>query len=114
VTIRDQRTAELRATLAQIEYDGWSFDVLDSSSQHFLQLSFVDKGGVRWSSRKWVISAHATKSEIVQTAFKAVMTALEHEARESFLYRGRPILGPHFDIDQLHDLCGRRDAEDRR
>lgn len=59
-----------------------------------------------WKGRKWFISMHMTKSEIVQTAFKAVMTAAEHEIRESFLYRSRAIFCPHYDVDQLHALRG--------
>lgn len=57
-------------------------------------------------SRKWMLSPHMTKSEVVQTAFKAVMTAEEHETREKFSYRGQPVFGPHFDLDQLVRICG--------
>lgn len=62
--------------------------------------------------RKWLLSEHMTKSELVQTAFKAVVTALEHEAREHFLYKGRPVFGPHFDVDELSLLAasGNRDV----
>ncbi len=56
-------------------------------------------------SRKWRLSEHMTRSEVVQTALKAVLTAVEHEAREKFLYRGRAIFGPHFDVDELARLC---------
>lgn len=54
-----------------------------------------------YKGRKWYISPYATDSEIVLTAFKAAATALEHEAREAFLYKGQAILGPHFDVDFL-------------
>jgi len=52
-------------------------------------------------TRKWYISRESTKSEVVQTAFKCVLTSLEHEAREVFTYRGQPVFGPHFDVDHL-------------
>ena len=42
-----------------------------------------------------------THGEIVQTVFKATMTALEHEAREMFLYKGVSVLDPHYDIEKL-------------
>ena len=42
--------------------------------------------------------------EIVQTAFKAVLTALEHEARENFTYRGHSIFDPHWDVEKLVEL----------
>jgi hypothetical protein len=49
-----------------------------------------------------------TTSEIVQTAFKAVMTSQEHIAREFFTYRGKQVFGPHFDVEKLADLCESR------
>lgn len=44
------------------------------------------------------------KNEIVTTAFKAVMTAMEHEVRENFRYRGASIFNPHMDPDKLVDF----------
>lgn len=49
-----------------------------------------------------------TVSELVQTALKAVLTAVEHEVREQFLYRGRAIFNPHCDVEELVALCERR------
>lgn len=51
--------------------------------------------------RKWKLSEHMTKSEVVRTMFIAVMTAIEHETRELFTYRGEAIFGPHVDVDAL-------------
>ena len=42
-----------------------------------------------------------TKSEFIQTVFKAVETAEEHEIRENFEYKGEPIFSPHYDVDKL-------------
>lgn len=66
-----------------------------------LQLEFPDG----WKSRKWFLSPHMTKGELVQTCLKAVLTAEEHEAREKFLYRGRAVLGPHIDIEALYQAA---------
>jgi hypothetical protein len=55
-----------------------------------------------------------TKSEVVQTAFKAALTAIEHEARERFTYRGQSIFDPHYDVDQLVELRARADCLDER
>lgn len=63
-----------------------------------------------WKGRKWLISKHSTDGEIVQTVFKAVLTAMEHEAREQFLYRGFSIFDPHYDIDKLVELRRQPDA----
>lgn len=59
------------------------------------------------STRKWILSEHMTKSELVQTAFKCYATSLEHQARESFTYRGRRVFGPHCDVDKLWELVGK-------
>ena len=48
---------------------------------------------------------HMCKSEFIQTAFMAVLAAIEHEARELFKYKGQSVLGPHFDLDIVHQLC---------
>lgn len=109
--------ARLRDILATVQFGDWRFVVghAPDGSAPYLQIRFdapcsttgEEKG---WSSRKWALSFNMTRSEVVLTAFKAVLTALEHEARENFLYRGRAILGPHFDVDLLHELCGLGDA----
>lgn len=64
------------------------------------------------SSRKWLLSRHMTESELVQTALKCVLTAVEHEAREFFTYCGQPIFRPHYNVHALLELCeqGRLDV----
>lgn len=61
-------------------------------------------------TRKWLLSPDMTDSEVVQTAFKCCWTSFEHRCREAFLYRGRRIFGPHFDVDDLWRLCAGREA----
>jgi len=60
--------------------------------------------------RKWFISRHATKSEIVLTCLKAAITNAEHEVREAFTYDGAPIFQPHIDVDALVKACESSDA----
>lgn len=57
-----------------------------------------------WNGRWWRLSQNMTPGEIVQTVFKATMTAMEHEAREMFLYKGVTVLDPHYDIDKLAEF----------
>lgn len=72
----------------------------------WLQPVFVDSISEEpQSGRKWRLSEHMTKSEVVLTAWKAVLTAEEHEARERFRYRGARIFGPHIDVDVLADIA---------
>lgn len=60
-------------------------------------------------TRKWFLSPEMSKSEIVATAFKCVLTSMEHRTREWFLYRGRAIYQPHYDVDALHAICLERE-----
>ena|SRR5208282_1686009 len=55
--------------------------------------------------RKWLMSEHMVKSEVIATALKAVLGAEEHEARELFKYKGKAIFNPHIDVEMLHAAC---------
>ena len=99
----------VRAILSEVEYPGYRFQV-GGVDRAWLQAVFAERCAVTGAlteqfTRKWYISAQATRSEVVQTALKCVLTALEHEAREHFKYRGRPIFGPHFNVDALFEIC---------
>lgn len=102
---------EMRAVVAEVKFPSWVFVVKDGHGGIHLQGFFKARDAttyVGWrnhSTRKWLLSPYMTKSEIVQTAFKCVLTAVEHEAREFFTYKGKPIFGPHFDVDALRDLA---------
>lgn len=101
------KTTEMQDLVsANIQYKDWSFYVGRNGSTAYLQAQFVDEGK-RQHGRKWMLSEFMTKSEIIQTALKAVLAAEEHEAREKFLYRGKSIFGPHFDVDELAGICDR-------
>ena len=58
---------------------------------------------VSWTSRKWMLSPHMVKSEVVRTIYKAYVTAVMHEADELFTYKGVAIYSPHYDVDNLVD-----------
>ena len=104
------------AALAQCAFDDWKL-VAKQDGEHgvYLQVRATTADAttgesLEWGGRKWRLSVHMTKSEIVQTALMAVLAAVEHEARERFLYKGKPIFGPHHDVDALVGICERRDA----
>lgn len=92
---------QIEGILDDVEFEGWKVIARFDSTKPYLQLQF-EADGHEWRGRKWMLSYHMTKSEIVQTALAAVLAAVEHEAREHFLYRGQAIFGPHFDVDALH------------
>lgn len=94
------------AILSNVSFPGMKFFVGDKNGVLYLQIEASTPCNVTgrphtWRSRKWMLSQHMTKSELVQTAFKATLTALEHEAREQFTYMGQAIFDPHYDVDKL-------------
>lgn len=102
------------------EFENYAFRLLDTSDagHWYLQAVYLHPDIVtglpeRQYTRKWLISQHMTKSEIVQTAFKCCITSMEHRCREAFKYRGKRIFGPHFDVDALHRICADKEFDVR-
>ena len=101
--------------LRDVSYEDWDFNIRMDSDRPYLQVGFYDYDTTQspltdrrkqyQTGRKWMLSPHMTKSEIIQTAFKAVLTAVEHEVREKFKYRDSAIFGPHFNVDDLVMTC---------
>ena len=85
----------------------WSFHVGGMGDGFYLQLRFNSRSAApphdlaEQSGRKWYISPHSTVSEIVHTVLKAILTAVEHEAREEFTFDGEAIFHPHHSIEVL-------------
>src|SRR5689334_18912147 len=105
---------EAQAIIDDVQYDDWAFDLVpESDDRLFLRVRFKADGGTQLG-RKWLISKFVTKSELVQTCLKAVLTALEHEAREHFRYKGRGVFGPHIDVDHLVTLVDEENSLDIR
>lgn len=95
--------ASILAILADISYKDWEFRLAPDDS--WMQIVFRDPAtGEMQHCRKWRLSPHMTRSEVVQTALKAVLSAEEHEAREKFLYLGESIFSPHYDVLDLVQL----------
>ena len=104
-----------REVLERCKFPEFTFCVHSEESKVYFQIECHSRCNVTgkpltWKGRKWLMSIHMTDGEIVQTAFKAVLTALEHEAREQFMYRGVSIFDPHYDIEKLVELRQRPDA----
>jgi hypothetical protein len=119
---RPKNLDDIRAIVADVVYRDWAFFTVPSGPGFTLQVRFetdINFEGAPPASglhhcRKWYLSAWATRSEIVQTALKAVFAAEEHEARERFTYRGRAVFGPHFNVDRLHELADSGEGLDVR
>lgn len=105
-----QTLKSIRQILDDVRFRRHDFIVKPKNDGFYLQVVYVEgdvQSGVptEQHGRKWLLSPHMTKSEIVQTAFKAVLTSEEHRAREHFTYKGKRIFGPHFDVDDLVAIC---------
>jgi hypothetical protein len=113
-------TASLSEIVADVQYPGLKFVVGNLGHGFYIQVKFIATDNqtgdaeVPWSGRKWFVSVYSTHAEVVQTCLKAVLTALEHEAREKFTYRGAAIFQPHIDIDRLIEAAGVRILREER
>lgn len=109
----------IQSILSCCTFPNFKFLVFDKDGVSYLQVEHTGPCNVTgkpmtWKGRKWMLSNHMVKSEIVHTAFLAIMTAIEHETREQFHYNGRAIFGPHFNVDRLHGLTEDPNALDER
>lgn len=105
---------EMREIVSQCSFGDWKIEVHIDGHRPYMQVHVIDGRDsetgqpLEWTGRKWMLSPFMCKNEIVTTAFKAVMTAMEHEIRENFRYRGVAIFNPHVDPDALVDFVGNR------
>lgn len=97
---------DLCSILTLVTFPGYTWKVRSVGDRFWFQGVFTapdcrtDEPAEQFT-RKWYISQESTRSEVVQTALKCVLTSVEHEARENFRYRGFAIFGPHHDVEQL-------------
>jgi hypothetical protein len=101
---------EMTEALSLISFCDYTFGLFDNGATLYVQALYVEPDIVTGRlepqyTRKWQLSPHMTKSEFVQTVFKCCLTSFEHRARESFLYRGVRVYGPHFDVEALVALA---------
>jgi hypothetical protein len=101
----------IRQLIAECQFGAYTFNVkVDGRGAWYLQGEYDEEDITngkqeRQYTRRWFLSPEATKSEIVQTVFKCAITSMEHRTREWFLFRGKAIFGPHFDVEALWLMC---------
>lgn len=106
----NMRASQFREWLDEVSFQDYDFTVVVRGEVIYLKATFyapcckTGKPELQ-HTRQWILHPNMTKSEVVQTAFKLVLTSIEHEARETFTYRGRKIFGPHFNVDELVMCC---------
>ncbi len=91
-------------SLGPVLYQDYRFRLIESDGIFLLQLVYreQDCDTLEMSeqhARKWFISAHSTTTEIVRTAYKAVLCSLEHRLGEWFTYDGRRVYSPHRSVE---------------
>lgn len=109
---------EMNLLLQEVKLEGYGFFVIDKNGTLLLQACYEEPDAYTGvveiqKTRKWMVSTHATKSEIIQTAFKCALTSYEHRCREGFKYKDKAIFGPHFDVDALVEICDQGRLEHR-
>lgn len=109
-----------RDTMSEVRFRDYIFKVVFEREgyRHYLQAEYYEPDIVTGEvelqkTRKWLLSPHMTKSEIVQTAFKCALTSMEHRTREHFLYMGERVYSPHYDVDALVELCRAKRFDER-
>lgn len=104
----------MKELMESVSFLDYRFKVIaDSRGSIYLQASYLEPDIItgeieRQFTRQWLLSPAMVKSEIIQTAFKCVITSAEHRVREHFTYKGARIFGPHFDVDALADICEKK------
>lgn len=101
---------QIREIVEQVSFKDRTFLVAPLGHGAYLQVQYwekdIDTGIVALQkSRKWYISKFATETEIVETAFAAVMRSMAHVVKEHFTYQGRRVYSPHFDVEARIELC---------
>jgi hypothetical protein len=103
---------DVKRTLAAITFPGYEFtaeyigDCRYTIQGRFRAPCTVRGGPPVWQyTRLWLLE-YPTEGAIVGTCLKLVLTSLEHEAREMFLWKGKRVFDPHTDINALLALQG--------
>ena len=116
-----QTLRTIQKLVGEVKFNDWNFLVkTNQDGTPYLQIKFLAPGSFSdsdelemQSCRKWQLSYHMCDEELNSTAFKAMLAAVEHEAREQFHWRGEAIYRPHYDIYALHKLSA-SNAVDKR
>jgi hypothetical protein len=100
---------DIQDILDKISYKNWNIRLGENNGYYFLQCIFMAPDNYTGElseqrCRKWQLSCYMTPSEVVRTAYKAVLAAQEHEVGEHFRYKNELIYCPHFDVEALVEI----------
>lgn len=100
---------DIQNIVDKISYKDWNFKVGQNEEHYYLQVIFNAPDNRTGKiepqfCRKWQLSTHMVVSEIVRTAYKAIVAAEEHEVGEHFKYKGQLVYCPHIDVEALVEV----------
>ncbi len=96
----------IKEVIGDVKYKDWEFRVTEKGNLTILQLWFYEKDTdtgelIEQYSRQWILNINMGITEIVNTCFLAVSTAIRHEIRENFFYENKRVSNPHRDIEKI-------------
>jgi len=111
--------AVIENIISQIRFPNRKFRLIEKGDGYLLQLFYdepdIDTGHIMTHfTRKWYISPYMTESEIVEAAFSACKRSMEHYTCEHFLYKGRRVYSPHFNVNGKIFLCDQKAFDARK
>ncbi|RJQ30308.1 hypothetical protein C4565_00555 [Candidatus Parcubacteria bacterium] len=102
--------------LKNLTFPGYHFVLGNENGNIFVRIKYDEpdvfdgKIETQWG-RKWWIEATDSEEGFLQTCFKALLTSLEHRARENFLYMNVPIMHPHRTLKEMVEMCKREERK---
>lgn len=104
---------EMRKVLELCQYPGYTYHLSEVMYESpYLVCTYDEPNSVTGKTeqrvtRRWMLTPEITPSELVETAFRCVLTAMEQRVREMFAYRGRPVMDWNHDVEMLVGVCDR-------
>lgn len=102
----------IREALKDVSFKDRKFLVMEKGDGYLLQMSYMEEdvvnpgtGAVEQKTRKWYVSPYMTESELVETCWAMVVRSQMHVTAEHFMYKGRRVYSPHFDVNARIQLC---------
>lgn len=105
--------AEVREIVSQVQFMDRTLHVEERDGGFHLQVQYLELDIDQpdnpepqlQKARKWYVSAFSTETEIVETAFAACRRSMDHVLKEHFMYKGRRVYSPHFDVNARIRMC---------
>lgn len=107
---------ELQDILNEIDATPYGFRLADAPGGGWYLQATLHRSDVvtgEWgvgTGGKYYVSPHSVRAEVIQKCLGATLAYAEHEIRETFLWRGKPIYHPHYDVEALWEICDRTDT----